>query len=215
MSAASLRAISVFVMGRVFAADLEALGASFHPVEVVELNLDPAAPLGKHQSTLRSAVNAAASDWILLLRSGERIAGEVAGELADAAADPPRAWGFRIRVQRLYCGRPLRLGDEREGEIRLFHRRHARFDPRDRGEMNIEGAVIRLGGDLVRPTFESAAEHRAALSQRGVPHSLVRRILLFARATVANGALWKGRTSLRYLWIEAGWDKDSHSGRSF
>src|SRR5688500_1390892 len=131
MTASSPRAISVFVLGRIFAAALEALGASFHPVEVVELDLEPSAPLGKHQSTLRSAVNAAASDWVLLVRSRERVAGELAGELADAAADPPHAWGFRIRVQRFYCGKPLRLGGEGEGEIRFFHRRHARFDLRD------------------------------------------------------------------------------------
>jgi hypothetical protein len=51
-------------------------------------------------------------------------------------------------------------------------------------------------------TFDSADEHRAYLEKSGVPHSLLRHALLFLR-----NARTFDRNTLRYLWIEAGFDK--------
>ena len=48
-------------------------------------------------------------------------------------------------------------------------------------------------------------EGREYLARTGVPHSGLRRLLLFAHHVVTTRAL--DRNTRRYLWIEAGFDK--------
>jgi hypothetical protein len=174
-------------------------------VEVLPLDLPPDASLVTAQPALRAAVNRAANDWILLLRASERITAEAASAMGSAVTEPPRAWGFRLRIQPACGGAPLRLDASLSGEIRLFHRRHARFDLRARGEMNIEGTVLRLREPLERELAPSHEAHRAELALRGVPHSTLRRVLLFVKRAAAARALGHWET-LRWLWDEAGWD---------
>ena len=83
------------------------------------------------------------------------------------------------------------------GELRLFHRRHLLR----RGELGVQGTVVRLRSPLQARTFDSAAEHREYLAKHAVPHSSLRRMLLFLR----NARTFDANT-LRYLWIEAGFD---------
>ncbi|HVR44331.1 MAG TPA: hypothetical protein VMS56_12910 [Thermoanaerobaculia bacterium] len=202
--------ITIVGFGPIHAPDLAPLGERFHPVEHVDLKVPADSIIGAQQSKLRAAAGASSHDWILLLRSGERLGAALADEIRAATGGSASAWGFRLRIQPTYDGRPLRIGDAGEGEIRLFHRRHARFDLREReAEMRIEGAVVRLREALERPTFDSAGEHRAWLARVGVPHSTLRRLLLFAHAAITTGALWRSRATLRYLWNEAGWDVEN------
>ena len=130
------------------------------------------------------------------MREREFVDAGLAAEIARVmtAAD---AWGFRIRVSPMYAGKPLRLGGD-AGELRLFHRRHLIR----RGDFVVQGTVIRLQHPLMALTFESADEHRAYLEKTGVPHSALRRALLFLR-----NARTFDRNTLRYLWIEAAFDK--------
>jgi hypothetical protein len=53
-------------------------------------------------------------------------------------------------------------------------------------------------------TFASAEDHREYLAKHGVPHSGVRRLLLFAHHVVVTRAF--DRNTLMYLWTEAGFD---------
>jgi hypothetical protein len=48
-------------------------------------------------------------------------------------------------------------------------------------------------------------EHRQYLEKNAVPHSLLRRVLLFAHDAVVTRAA--DANTLRYLWIESGFDK--------
>jgi hypothetical protein len=154
-------------------------------------------------------IDGARGDWVLILREREIIEPALAKELASAVSEPPLAWGYRLASVTMYCGRALRIGKDR-GEIRLAQRRHARFDLRSPGrEMKVQGTVIRVNQPLRRITFESPAQHRRHLAERGVPHSLLRRLLLFSRNAVVTGSLWRSATTLRYLWIEAGYDGGS------
>jgi hypothetical protein len=202
------RGVTVFTLGEIGGRAVESLAAPFDGVEVLALDLPPDASLAASQPALRAAVNRAANDWVLLLREGETVTPAAAAEMSASVTDPPNAWGFRLRIQPSCGGRPLRLDTELSGEIRFFHRRHARFDLRGRGgEMNVEGTVLRLREPIERVLFASDEVHRAWLAAHGVPHSGLRRTLLFARRASAARALFGSRATLRYLWDEAGWDR--------
>ncbi len=153
--------------------------------------------------------------WILLLREGERVPEPLAEEIVRLAADKPVAWAFRIPVSLTYDGGPLYRGVGRSGgEIRLFHSRRCRFLPKGSGkELQSRGTVIRIAAPLERALFSTSAEHVAALQAVGVPHSLPR------RASIFLAQIWRDRRqltlrTLRYHWIEAGWDRGRISGES-
>jgi len=188
--------LSIVSLGEVHASSFEPLAVHLTHLEQVVTSLAPRADLTNVRAELNRAIDAAAHDWILILREREAADAGLAAEIAGSmgAAD---AWGFRIRVQPLYGGKPLRLGSD-AGELRLFHRRHLLR----RGELVVQGTVIRLKHPLRARTFDSADEHRAYLAKHAVPHSSVRRVLRFLR----NARTFDANT-LRYLWIEAGYDQ--------
>ena len=120
------------------------------------------------------------------------------------AATRRGTWGFRIRTVPLYAGKPLRI-ESQAGDLRLFHRRHFLR----RGEMGVQGTVVRLNGALTALTFASANEHRDYLARTLVPHSSLRRMLIFARNVLLTRA--RDANTIRYLWIEAGFDHGASS----
>ena len=191
--------LSVITLGHVHTDDLLALGPHVDRREQLVVDVAPRVALADHRAEINRAVDAAGGDWLLIIRERERIDDALAAEIA-AAMSAAKAWGFRIRTVPLYAGKPLRLGDE-AGEVRLFHRRHLLR----RGDVNVQGTVIRLSASLYATSFASSAEHREYLAKDSVPHSGVRRALLFAR--YAMGARTLDRNTLRYLWIEAGFDR--------
>ena len=187
--------LSVIALGHIHTESIEPLTAHLAHLEQVMTNLAPRVELGGVRAELNRAIDAAAHDWILILREREFVDAALAAEIASAI-QAAGAWGFRVRVAALYAGKSLRLGSD-AGEVRLFHRRHLLR----RGELGVQGTVVRLRNALKARTFDSAAEHREYLSKHGVPHSWLRRALLFLR----NARTFDANT-LRYLWIEAGYD---------
>jgi hypothetical protein len=188
--------LGVVTLGHVHTETLEPLTPHFERMEQLVLDIDPRADLTAHRAELNRAVDASSSDWLLIVRERETLDAALAKEIADSMA-AARAWGFRIRTEALYAGKPLRIGDE-VGEVRLFHRRHLLR----RGEVTVQGTVVRLAHPLRAVTFESAEAHREYLAKSGVPHSGLRRALLFLRYAMSARTLDRG--TLRYLWIEAG-----------
>jgi len=188
--------LSLVTLGHVHEQDITALTPYCTRIEQLVLDIHPRDPLSKHRAEFNRAVDAATNDWIVIIRERETIDDALAKEIVDAAT-AAKAWGFRIRSVPIYAGRPLRLPVE--GEIRLFHRRHyVRFAE----EFTIQGTVVRLQHPFQAMTFESVDAHRAYLEKNAVPHSSLRRVLLFLKY-----ARTLDRNTLRYIWTEAGFDK--------
>jgi hypothetical protein len=193
--------LSVITLGHVHAEDLTALTPHFTRLEQLVLDIAPRDPLATHRAELNRAVDAASDDWILIVREREKIDDALAKEIA-AAMSAAKAWGFRIRSIPMYAGKPLRIGSD-DGELRLFHRRHLLRH----GDVAVQGTVIRFVNVLRSITFDSVEHHREYLSKNAVPHSSLRRALLFIRYAI--GAKTLDANTLRHLWIEAGFDHGS------
>ena len=188
--------LSLVTLGQVHEQDITELTPYCTRIEQLVLDVPPRDPLSKHRAEFHRAIDAATNDWIVIIRERETIDDVLAKEIVDAA-NASKAWGFRIRTIPLYAGKPLRI--EVESEIRLFHRRHyMRFAE----EFTVQGPVVRLQNAFRAMTFDSAEAHRAYLEKTGVPHSTVRRVLLFLKY-----ARTLDRNTLRYIWTEAGFDK--------
>ena len=188
--------LSVISLGHIHTESIEPLTAHLTRLEQVMTNLAPRVSLTDARAELNRAIDAAAHDWILVLREREFVDAALAAEIA-ASMKTADAWGFRIRVVPLYNGKPLRVGLD-AGELRLFHRRHLLR----RGDLSVQGTVVRLRNPIYGRTFDSPAEHRAYLEKHAVPHSSLRRTLLFLRHARTFDA-----NTLRYLWIDAGYDQ--------
>ena len=191
-------ALSIVTLGHVHTEDLTALQAHFTRLEQLVLDIAPRVALIEHRAELNRAIDAASSDWILVVREREVVGEPLAREIASVIAEA-RVRGFRIRTKPIYAGRPLRIGSD-EGELRLFHRRYFLR----RGDIAVQGTVVRLANSFEATTFASPQEHRDYLVKTGVPHSALRHVLLFTR--YALGAQTLDSNTLRYLWIEAGFD---------
>src|SRR5689334_7743925 len=146
--------ISLIAVGHLPADAVTPLVETFERIEVLELDVPPHDDLAAHRAELNRAVDAAGNDWILVVRERESAGAALSAEIAEAV-NAAKAWGFRIRTVPLYAGKPLRIGGE-SGELRLFHRRHFLR----RGELGVQGTVVRLENALTAVTFASPAEHR-------------------------------------------------------
>ena len=195
--------LTILVAGCITAEDLGALPDRTGAVEVIDLGVDRRADLRQHAAEINRAIGAASSDWILFVRGHESVPPELATEIAEAIREPAKAWGYRIRVDVWYAGAPLGIAGDEEGEIRLLHRRHGRFDLK-RNELKIEGTVVRLKKTFRSTTFETAEAHRAHLESIGRRVSVVAHVIRF----VFSGGLIAGRNARRYLWLEAGYRTD-------
>jgi hypothetical protein len=196
--------LSVIALGDVHAEDLQPLTTRFEHIEQLVLDIPPREPLSKHRAEFNRAVDAATADWMLVIRERETVGEALAQELFDAAS-AAKARGFRIRAVPYYAGQPLRVSRD-EGEVRLFHRRnYMRYANKGEwDEITVQGSVVRLAHAFRSVTFATADEHRAHLASKATPHSIVRRVLLFASYAIATRA--RDANTLRYLWIEAGFD---------
>ncbi len=195
--------LGVITLGHVHAEELTALTPHLQHLEQLVLDVPFDDPLSKHRAELNRAVDAASDDWLLIVREREIVDEAIAREITEAMRAQV-AWGFRIRSLPMYAGKPLRIGVN-YGELRLFHRRHLLR----RGELGVQGTVVRLNNVLHSMSFESSDAHRQYLAKNGVPHSLLRRLLLFAHHAIVTRA--RDANTLRYLWIEAGYDHGSQA----
>jgi len=191
--------LSLVAVGHLPADAVAPLLEAFERIEVLELDVPPRDDLNAHRAELNRAVDAAANDWIVIVRERESVGAPLAAEIAEAVR-AAKAWGFRIRAVPMYSGKPLRIGPQ-SGELRLFHRRHFLR----RGEMGVQGTVVRLVNVLTSLTFATPEEHREYLAQTLKPHSALRRAAIFARNALLTRA--RDANTLRYLWIEAGFDR--------
>jgi len=191
--------LSVVTFGHVHIDDITALTPHFQKVEQLVLDIAPREELVAHRAELNRAIDAAGGDWILIVREREVVDDALAQEIAAATA-AGKARGFRIRSIPFYAGKPLRIGET--NELRLLHRR---YYLRYAKEMQVQGTVVRLEHPLRSQSFASVDEHREYLEKNAVPHSWLRRLLLFLHDTVVTRA--RDANTLRYLWIEAGFDK--------
>lgn len=192
--------LSLLAVGHLPAESVAPLLGRLDKIEVLELDVPPRDAMTKHRAEFHRAVDAAANDWVLIVREREQLGEALADEIVRAMKEA-KAWGFRVRTTPLYAGKPLRLGED-AGELRLFHRRHLLRHGED---LAVQGTVVRLERALEAVTFESVEAHRGYLARTAVPHSTVRRVLLFMRYARTLDA-----NTLRYLWVEAAFD---HGGR--
>ena len=188
--------LAVVALGHVHAEDLAALTTRFEHIEQLVLDVPPREEIVKHRAEFNRALDAASTDWVLVVREREQVDDALAQEVADAMK-AAKAWGFRIQSIPYYTGKPLHIGRE-DGELRLMQRRHVLR----RGELGVQGTVVRLANAFRSITFASEEEHRAFLAERAKPQSSIRRALRFVRYVI--GTRTRDRNTLRYLWIEAG-----------
>jgi len=197
------RVLTIVTAGHPEPKAIEALQQVFESLELIETNLDPLRSFASEGGSVNRAIDAAQHDWILLLRQHEKISSDLAKEISESMGIAPRAWGYRIPSATFYRGKPLRLEAAPELELRLLHRRHARF--KGASEF-VQGTVVRTGAGFEKQSFATAEEHGAFLATSGVPHSTLRAVLIFTRNAIATGALLRPN-DLRYLWIEAKYDR--------
>jgi len=195
--------LGIVTLGHVHTEDLTPLTTRFTHIEQLVLDVPPRDPLAQHRAELNRAIDAATGDWILIVRERETVDDALAQEIADAAA-AGKAWGFRIQSIVTYAGKPLHIRQD-DRELRLFHRRHLLR----RGDLAVQGTVVRLVHPLRSVTFASPQEHREYLAKQGTQHSWLRRILLFVRYVLGTRA--RDKNTLRYLWIEAEYDVEMRS----
>jgi hypothetical protein len=195
--------LSVVTLGHVHTEDLVALTPHFEHIEQLVLDVAPRDPLDKHRAELNRAIDAATADWILIVREREVIDEPLAKEIVRVAG-AGTAWGFRIRSVAWYAGKPLQIGAG-GGELRLVHRRHLLR----RGELAVQGTVVRLETALRSVTFATPEEHRAFLTQKAAPRPAVRRVIVFAGYVLSTRAF--DANTMRYLWTEAGFTVDDRS----
>jgi hypothetical protein len=197
--------LSIITLGHVHTEDLEPLTTIFEHLEQLVLDVPPRDDVAKHRAEFNRAVDAAGTDWILVIRERETIDPALGNEILQVMTDA-KARGFRIRSIPFYCGKPLHLTRDQGGEVRLFHRRnYMRFANKGQWEeITVQGSVVRLANTFRSVTFATADEHRAHLAERAAPHSILRRALLFASYAIAMRA--RDANTLRYLWIEAAFD---------
>lgn len=197
--------LSIVALGEVHLEDVQPLTTRFQRIEQLVLDVPARDPLAKHRAEFNRAVDAAGGDWLLIVREHEVVDEPLAEEIARATVEA-KARGFRIRSVPYYAGRPLLIGTP-EADIRLFHRRYyLRYA--NKGEWDqlaVQGSVVRLENALSSVTWKSAQEHRDYLAKAAVPHSGLRRVLLFVRDAIGCRTL--DRNTLRYIWTEAGFDR--------
>lgn len=198
--AAATGSLGIVTLGHVHAEDIAPLTTRFARIEQLVLDVPPRDALEQHRAELNRAIDAATGDWILIVRERETVDDALASEIASEIASG-KSRGFRVRSIPFYAGKPLHIGVDPAGELRLFHRRYFLR----RGALGVQGSVVRLQNALRSMSFESAAAHREQLARTGVPHSKLRHMLLFTRYALAARTL--DSNTLRYLWLEAAFDQ--------
>jgi hypothetical protein len=198
-------AISVLALGHVTTDVTENLVRRVGAIEQIDLRLERDSAIAGHVAEINRAIDAATCDWVLIVRAHESIGVRLAEEIAASIGASPRAWGYRVRTQPTYRGAPLDLQAPDEGELRLLHRRHARFLPG--GELKVQGTVIRTREPLEASSFASDAEHERWLAEQGQRRGLLGRLGTFIVDAARCGPFRAGRNGLRYLWVNAGWKR--------
>lgn len=193
--------LSVIALGSVPDAALQPLRQTGLAVELRSTDAASTMDLATEGRGLNVHIDAAVSDWVLLLRENEAVTASLAAELR-AAVDAEKAWGYRLVRQDYYRGRPLAAASA-TGEIRLFHRRRARFVA-DAGarEMLVQGTVIRLRHPLCVQRYASVGDHMDQLLARKRRRPLPFHLAAFV-AAAPRAALGGGTNAVVFAWVES------------
>ncbi|HEX8409830.1 MAG TPA: hypothetical protein VF883_13295, partial [Thermoanaerobaculia bacterium] len=100
--------LAVVALGHVHAEDLAALTTRFEHIEQLVLDVPPREEIVKHRAEFNRALDAASTDWVLVVREREQVDDALAQEVADAMK-AAKAWGFRIQSIPYYTGKPLHI----------------------------------------------------------------------------------------------------------
>ena len=95
--------LAIIALGHVHADDLAALTTRFEHLEQLVLDVPPREEIGKHRAEFNRALDAASTDWVLIVRERERVDDALAQEIAEAMKGA-KAWGFRIASIPFYAG---------------------------------------------------------------------------------------------------------------
>ncbi|HUF17100.1 MAG TPA: hypothetical protein VMS12_03545 [Thermoanaerobaculia bacterium] len=211
--ASSPAPLTLLTLGQCDPRDWQPLEARFRLDHIAGQEADRGVALDENAAVINDAVDRAPA-WLLIRRPGEHVSSDLTDEIARIAVDPPAVSACRIVVLETWAGKPLWRRNRRGGgEIRLLHTKRGRFVRKEgRWAMQIRGTVARAGRELTRVLWSSEEEHRRHLEAVGVPHSTLRRFLVFA------GALWRERrrlttTAVRAIWLDAGWDRAGEPAR--
>ena len=163
------------------------------------------------------AVAQATHDWILSLDADERVSSALAAEIR-AELTAPRFNAYMMPRRNRFLGRWLRHGEGYpDWNLRLFHRRHARWSGDSVHEHVLaDGPTGRLDGDLLHTSAESLDEYLAkqnryttlqaeALYARGERASTLRLVLSplvrFFRFYVLRAGFLDGVAGLAHIGI--------------
>lgn len=99
-------------------------------------------------------------DWVLCLDADERVTPELAADIPRALAAAGETRGFLLPRRNTFLGREIRgCGWQHDRVLRLFDRRHARFDDRRVHEsVQVNGATARLAGALLHHSCRDMAD---------------------------------------------------------
>jgi len=109
----------------------------------------------------------ARSPWILSLDADERVSPDLRLELLALGRTEPDCAGFSIPRRVYYLGRWIRhSGWYPDRRVRLFRREAARWEGEYVHEnLNVEGPILRLKGDIDHFTYRNIADHVARINK--------------------------------------------------
>lgn len=159
------------------------------------------------------AAGLARNDWILSLDADERVTPELGEEIRSTLASEPAASGFQIPRITYHLGRWIRSTDwYPDYQLRLYDRRHARWDDRHVHEsVTLDGQVRRLRGELQHLAYRDLSHHLETIDRyttlaarqmyeqgrrAGLVDLLVRPPLAFVRNYILRGGVRDGSAGL-------------------
>ena len=114
------------------------------------------------------AVDLASNDWVLSIDADEEVSPELKEEiLCFLRRERTSLNGLYIRRDLVYLGRRMRFGGvSGERILRLFNKRHGRFDDAPVHEkIGVEGPVTTLSGRLLHYSYRNLGHHLSKINE--------------------------------------------------
>ena len=143
------------------------------------------------------AVASAAHDWVLCLDADECVTPELANAIGAVMAATPGAAAYAMARRNRFLGRWLAHGEGYpDWNVRLFDRRRARWSADPVHEhVVVDGAVVRLAGDLLHASAESLDAYVAKQNH----YTTLQADAMHARGERASAARLVGSPLARFL----------------
>lgn len=106
-------------------------------------------------------IEKASHDWILSIDADERVSDALRNTIENLKNTEPAAAGFTLPRRTWYLSRWIRGGGwYPDRNIRLFNRKHGRFDDVAVHEsVHLNGTVVPLHGDILHYSYRDIADH--------------------------------------------------------